>query len=70
MLTGRAYGAHVTHFLPHLLGVRDGLARLQAAAGYAAAGVQTLFLEQYLDQPIARAMAEGARISSREFWTG
>jgi hypothetical protein len=54
---GRAYGAHVTHFLPHLLGVRDGLARWQAAAGYAAAGVQTLFLEQYLDQPIERAIA-------------
>lgn len=54
---GRAYGAHVTHFLPHLLGVRDGLARWQAAAGYAAAGVQTLFLEQYLDQPIERAIS-------------
>jgi Thermostable hemolysin len=54
---GRAYGAHVTHFLPHLLGVRDGLAHWQAAAGYAAAGVQTLFLEQYLDQPIERAIS-------------
>lgn len=54
---GRAYGARLTHFLPHLLGVRDGLARWQAAAGYAAAGVQTLFLEQYLDQPIELALA-------------
>jgi len=54
---GRAYGARVNHFLPHLLGIRDGLARWQAAAGYAAAGEQTLFLEQYLDQPIERALA-------------
>lgn len=53
----RAYGARVNHFLPHLLGIRDGLARWQAAAGYAAAGEQTLFLEQYLDQPIERALA-------------
>lgn len=53
----RAYGAHVTHFLPHLLGVRDGLARWQAAAGYATAAVQTLFLEQYLDQPIECTLA-------------
>lgn len=53
----RAYGARVSHFLPHLLGVRDRLARWQAAAGYAAAGAQTLFLEQYLDRPIEYAIA-------------
>jgi hypothetical protein len=53
----RAYGARVTHFLPHLLGVRDGLARWQAAAGYAAADAQELFLEQYLPSPIEHALA-------------
>ena len=53
----RAYGARVTHFLPHLLGVRDGLARWQAAAGYAAADSQGLFLEQYLATPIEQALA-------------
>jgi hypothetical protein len=58
---GRAYGARVTHFLPHLLGIQDGLAHWQAAAGYAAAGVQPLFLEQYLDQPIERALATALR---------
>ena len=52
----RAYGARLTHFLPHLLGVMDGLARWQAAAGYAAAGAQQLFLEQYLDRPIEQAL--------------
>jgi len=53
----RAYGARVTHFLPHLLGVRDGLALWQAAAGYAAADAQKLFLEQYLPGPIEHALA-------------
>jgi hypothetical protein len=53
----RAYGANVTHFLPHLLGVRDGLAQWQAAAGYAAAHTQKLFLEQYLDRPIEQTLA-------------
>ncbi len=53
---GRAYGARLTHFLPHLLGVMDGLGRWQAAAGYAAAGAQQLFLEQYLDRPIEQAL--------------
>jgi hypothetical protein len=53
----KAYGARLTHFLPHLLGVKDGLGRWQAAAGYAAAGAQPLFLEQYLDQPVEQALA-------------
>lgn len=58
---GRAYGARLTHFLPHLLGVRDGLERWQAAAGYAAAGVQELFLEQYLDAPIEEVLGHAVR---------
>jgi hypothetical protein len=39
--------------------VRDGLARWKAAAGYAAAAAQPLFLEQYLDEPIERTLADG-----------
>jgi hypothetical protein len=62
---GRAYGADVTHFMPHLLGVRDGLAHWQAAAGYAAAGVQPFFLEQYLDQPIERLARSFIRVHPR-----
>lgn len=53
----RAYGASVSHFLPQLLGVRDGLAQWQAAAGYAPAQQQRLFLEQYLDRPIEQHLA-------------
>lgn len=56
----RAYGARLTHFLPHLLGVRDALHCWQAAAGYAAAGVQDLFLEQYLESPVEQAIARAA----------
>jgi hypothetical protein len=52
---GKAYGARVSHFLPHLIGLRDGLA-WKAAAGYAAAGARALFLEQYLDRPIECAI--------------
>jgi hypothetical protein len=51
------YGARVTHFLPHLIGVRDNLAGWQAGAGYAAAARQTLFLERYLDRPVERAIS-------------
>ena len=52
----RAHGAHVTHFLPHLLGVRDALSRWKAASGYGAAIDGRLFLEQYLDQPVEEAL--------------
>jgi hypothetical protein len=52
-----AYGARVSHFLPHLIGVRDRLAGWQAGAGYAAAGARALFLERYLDCPVEHAIA-------------
>ena len=53
----RAYGARVAHFSPHLLGVRDALARWQASSGYTPADGHPLFLEQYLDQPIEDSLA-------------
>jgi hypothetical protein len=52
----RAHGAHVTHFLPHLLGVRDALSHWKAASGYAAALDGPLFLEQYLDKPVEETL--------------
>jgi hypothetical protein len=61
-----AYGARVTRFLPHLLGVRDRLAGWRAGAGYAAADAQPLFLERYLDCPVERAIAAiGGRLAAR-----
>jgi len=53
----RAYGATLTHFLPHLLGMRDNGGRWQAAVGFAGAADGPLFLEQYLDAPIERVLA-------------
>jgi hypothetical protein len=63
----RAYGARVAHFSPHLLGVRDALARWQAASGYTPADGHSLFLEQYLGRPIEDALvAELRRPVARE----
>jgi len=53
----RAYGARVRHFSPHLLGIRDALARWRAVSGYTPADGQTLFLEQYLDASIEVELA-------------
>lgn len=53
----RAYGARVAHFSPHLLGIRDALARWRAASGYTPADGGRLFLEQYLDAPIEVELA-------------
>lgn len=55
----RAYGARVAHFSPHLLGVRDSLARWHASSGYTPAFGHRLFLEQYLDRPVEAALAGG-----------
>jgi hypothetical protein len=53
----RAFGAHVDHFSPHLLGVRDA-AGWRAAAGYTPAHGAPLFLEKYLDAPIERTLSQ------------
>ena len=53
----RAYGARLTHFLPHLLGLRGDGGGWQAAVGYAGAAEGPLFLEQYLDAPIEQVLA-------------
>ena len=54
----RAYGAHLTHFLPNLLrlNVAD---ELGAVAGIRTARGNSLFLEQYLDRPVEQAIAAG-----------
>jgi hypothetical protein len=57
----RAYGARLTHFLPNLLGLRDGAGEWQAAVGYAGAGAGRLFLEQYLDAPVEQVLAQALR---------
>lgn len=46
------YGARISSFCTHLLGIRDSNGSLCAAAGYNLAEDGVLFLEQYLDTPI------------------
>jgi hypothetical protein len=52
----RAYGAHLTHFLPDLLKLSVS-GELGAVAGVRSAHGSRLFLEQYLDQPVEQAVA-------------
>jgi tetratricopeptide (TPR) repeat protein len=59
----RAYGARLTHFLPHLLGLRDGAGEWQAAVGYADAAAGPLFLEQYLDAPVEELLEQALAIN-------
>ena len=47
-----AYGATVSHFCVHLLGMRDAAGAWQAAAGYTPAAAGALYLEHYLDRPV------------------
>jgi hypothetical protein len=54
----RSHGATIRSFMPTLVGLEDrGGALRGAALGYRGAGSGPLFLEQYLDQPIERAIA-------------
>ena len=48
----QAYGAQVSHFCAHLLGLRDAAGAWQAAAGYTPAASGALYLEHYLDRPV------------------
>ena len=47
-----AYGAKVKNFMPTLIALRDEKAQLMAAFGMRQAKNNSLFLEQYLDEPI------------------
>lgn len=53
----RRYGAHVPHFAPVLLSLRDHGGSIVAAAGYRQAAQAPLFLERYLDAPVEALLA-------------
>lgn len=55
-----AYGARISHFCAHLLGMRDPHGTWLAAAGYTAAASGALFLEQYLERPVEQLLAAAA----------
>jgi hypothetical protein len=54
-----AYGAHVHHFMPQLMSLRDGRGELLGVCGLRSAGAEKLFLEAYLDEPIERFLSAG-----------
>lgn len=54
----KAYGAQVSHFCAHLLGLRDAAGAWQAAAGYTPAASGALYLEQYLERPVELVLSD------------
>lgn len=54
---GRAYGAHIEHFMPTLMSLRNDSGTLLAVLGLRRADDQPLFLEQYLDRPVEQALS-------------
>lgn len=52
-----AYGADVHHFMPRLFGLYDANDELIAAFGLRSARGSSLFLEQYLDEPVERLVS-------------
>lgn len=53
----RKHGAEVRSFMPVLLGLRDATGAIVGAAGYRAAESESLYLEQYLGEPIETLIA-------------
>lgn len=52
-----AYGATVAHFMTALMTLRNDSGGLLAVLGLCDAAGQTLFLEQYLEQPVEQALS-------------
>jgi hypothetical protein len=61
----RKHAATVRSFMPTLLGFRDPAGRLRGVTGLRSAGAERLFLEQYLDTPIERAIAASGDLDVR-----
>ncbi len=53
----RSYGATITEFMPTLVALRDENGVLMAAFGLREASDESLFLEQYLDNPIEQEVS-------------
>lgn len=62
------YGARVSHFSDHLVGLRGPEGTLQAAAGYTTAGRNRLFLEQYLDAPVEALLSRASNRRVERDW--
>lgn len=53
----RRHDARVQSFMPTLLSFRDASGRLRGVIGLRGAASQSLYLEQYLDQPVEQTIA-------------
>lgn len=64
----RRHQASVQSFMPTLLSFRDGAGALRGVIGLRGAARQSLYLEQYLEQPIETAIASatGVAVDRRE----
>lgn len=63
MMFKRVHHATVTHFMPHLMGLRDASGKLLAVCGIRHAEHQPLFLEHYLDAPVEQVLS--SRVGSQ-----
>ena len=63
-----AYGAHVQHFMPQLMSLRNAQGELLGACGLRSAGADKLFLEAYLDEPIDGILSaqHGVQVARRD----
>lgn len=61
----RIYGANVTRFMPLLLGLRQQ-GQILAVVGLRPAADEALFLEQYLDEPVAQLISQRGLSARRE----
>ena len=57
------YGAHVSQFLPVLLGLESN-GEIKAVVGLRPTGDEQMFLQQYLDQPIARLIESSTTLTT------
>lgn len=55
----QAFNGRIRSHYPILISVQDRAGAIHAAAGFRLAGDHDLFLEQYLDLPVERAIAQG-----------
>jgi Thermostable hemolysin len=58
------HGAAVRSFMPTLISFRDRQGELRGVAGIRGAAESTLYLEQYLDQPIEARLQAGVQLHS------
>jgi hypothetical protein len=59
------HGAEVTRFLPTLMGIEAPGAGIAGAIGVREAAAEALYLEQYLDVPVERALARAVGCPAR-----